>query len=61
MTDEICSICYKEKWSFSMRTCPMCKKRFCEECEYRMGGNIFCSKECAHMFYFSGEEGYDED
>ncbi len=61
MTEEICSICYKEKWSFSMKTCPMCKKRFCEECEYRMGGNIFCSKECAHMFYFSGEEGFDED
>lgn len=61
MTDEICPICGKEKFSFAMKTCPMCKRRFCDTCEYRMGGGVFCSKECANLFYFSGEDGFEEE
>ncbi len=57
MSDEYCVICRQPKYSFAMRTCPMCKKRYCDECEYRMGGNVFCSRDCANMFFFAGEDG----
>jgi hydrogenase maturation factor HypF (carbamoyltransferase family) len=61
MTDEICAICGIANFSFAMKTCPMCKKRYCDHCEYRMGGNTFCSKACGQMFFFSGEDGTDEE
>jgi hypothetical protein len=57
MSDEVCEVCGLGKYSFSMKTCPMCKKRYCEGCEVRMGGNVFCSKNCGQMFFFSGEDG----
>jgi len=57
MTDETCAVCGEAKFSFAMKTCPMCKKRYCERCEFRMGGNVFCSRSCGEMFFFSGEDG----
>jgi hypothetical protein len=61
MSDEICDVCGLAKYAFSLKTCPMCKKRFCESCEIRMGGNTFCSKNCGQMFFFSGEDGETDD
>ena len=61
MTDEACAICGAANYSFAMRTCPMCKKRYCDQCEVRMGGNTFCSKACGQMFFFSGEDGQEDE
>jgi len=61
MTDEVCAICGGEQYSFAMKSCPMCKKRYCEQCEHRMGGNVFCSRSCANLFFFSGEDADLED
>ena len=36
-----------------LRRCVICHKHFCEDHAYRMSGNVFCSKGCAHYFFFS--------
>jgi hypothetical protein len=65
-----CAVCGQE-FMFALPRCPICRKSVCDGCSVRMGGNAFSSTECAHAFFFGGEEeaddaesevpGFDED
>ena len=52
-----CSKCgITEKETTTLKKCPICFNYFCINCAYNMGGREFCSKECAHYFFFGEEE-----
>jgi hypothetical protein len=36
--------------------CPICFKRFCEECAVSVSGRTFCSRFCGEYFFFGGED-----
>ena len=65
-----CSVCGTQ-FAFALPRCPICRKSVCDECAVRMGGSTFSSTECAHAFFFGGEDevpgesegdsSYDED
>jgi hypothetical protein len=56
-----CSVCGQE-YMFALPRCPICRKSVCDGCSVRMGGNAFSSTECAHAFFFGGEDEVgDED
>jgi hypothetical protein len=52
---DACSRC-GQVFQYALNRCPSCHKSVCEECVHRMGGSAFCSTECAHAFFFGGEE-----
>jgi hypothetical protein len=52
---DVCGSCGQE-FQYALPRCPVCHKPVCEECVHRMGGSAFCSTECAHAFFFGGEE-----
>jgi hypothetical protein len=54
-----CGRCGQE-YAYALPRCPVCRRPVCDECAHRMGGNVFCSTECAHAFFFGGEEEIDE-
>ncbi|MFQ5766472.1 MAG: hypothetical protein ACE5ID_00585 [Acidobacteriota bacterium] len=53
-----CSRCEIGEETRRLQTCPICRKPFCYDCAYRVGGKDFCGKGCG-MFFFFGEG--DED
>jgi hypothetical protein len=54
-----CGACAQE-FPYALPRCPICKKAVCEECAVRMGGSTFCGTQCAHAFFFGGEEEVSE-
>jgi hypothetical protein len=42
-----------------LNKCPICYKFVCEKCAQRSMGRDFCSKTCAHNFFFG--DGDDDD
>ena len=36
--------------------CPICYKRFCDDCAMSMSGRYFCGRFCAEYFFFGGED-----
>ena len=50
-----CSVCGQE-FMFALPRCPICHRSVCDSCSVRMGGNAFSSTECAHAFFFGGED-----
>ncbi len=54
-----CGICGLE-FLFALPRCPICHKSVCDGCAKRMGGSTFCGTECAHAFFFGGDEDISE-
>jgi hypothetical protein len=54
-----CGVCSQEH-SYALPRCPICHKSVCDTCAVRMGGSTFCGTNCAHAFFFGGEEEIDE-
>ena len=54
-----CGICGLE-FLFALPRCPICHKSVCDGCAKRMGGSTFCGTECAHAFFFGGDEEMSE-
>jgi len=52
---DACSVCGQE-FMFALPRCPICRKSVCDTCAVRMGGTAFSSTECAHAFFFGGED-----
>jgi hypothetical protein len=38
----------------------MCRKAVCSSCNFRIGGSLFCSKECGHAFFYGGQEDVED-
>ena len=36
--------------------CPNCARRFCDFCEFRVGGRQYCTRECGMRFFFFSDE-----
>jgi hypothetical protein len=53
-----CAICGKTV-GYSLARCPLCHRSFCESCEMRRGGLVFCGAGCAHAFFYG--EADEED
>jgi hypothetical protein len=57
-----CRGCGKTADEARLETCSIDHKAFCVDCAHRAGfGRRFCSQECAHAYYFTGETDDDED
>jgi len=54
-----CGRCDQEV-AYALPRCPICHKAICDECAVRMGGASFCGADCAHAFFFGGDEEVDE-
>jgi hypothetical protein len=57
---DVCAVC-KREFLFSLPRCGFCHRAACTDCSSRMAGAIFCSRLCAHSFFYGGEEDIDED
>ena len=54
-----CAVCRRE-FPFSLGRCGFCHKVVCGDCSTRAGGNLFCSRECGHAFFYGGEEDVED-
>lgn len=54
-----CGFCGRE-FPFSIPRCGTCRKSVCSDCSIRMGGAVFCSRECSHAFFYGGDEDASE-
>ena len=54
-----CGSCATE-FPYALPRCPICHKSVCEDCAVRRGGSTFCGTNCAHAFFFGGEEDVGE-
>jgi len=50
-----CGSCNTE-FPYALPRCPICHKSVCEACAIRMGGSTFCGTDCAHAFFFGGDD-----
>ena len=50
-----------QDFPYALPACQTCRKAACEACAVRMGGNVFCSKPCAHAFFFGGQEDVEDE
>lgn len=50
---ELCGISETERHT---QKCPICYKRYCEECAVILSGRPFCSRFCGEYFFFGGED-----
>ena len=54
-----CAICNRD-FPFSLGRCGSCRKVVCGGCGVRVGGNLFCGRECGHTFYYGGDEDVED-
>ena len=55
-----CGRCEQE-FPYALPICPTCHKSVCETCAVRMGGSVFCGTECAHGFFFGGQDDVEDE
>lgn len=53
---EHCVRCDKPDTEVRLSKCPICFKKYCEECRYHFSGRDFCSQFCAEYFFFADPE-----
>ena len=51
-----CEMCGTQDEDRRTQKCPICFKRFCEDCAHHVSGRSFCSRFCGEYFFFGGEE-----
>ncbi len=57
-----CHRCLATEEEKRLEFCPTCRKPFCDDCTYVVGGKDFCCKGCGYFFFFGeGEEDVTED
>ena len=59
-----CSRCGRICEPAELDTCPVCSRRYCSYCRYRVGSRNYCSRPCGDSFFFGGEvddEGLSEE
>ena len=60
----VCSRCGRECEPLELSTCPICGRRYCNYCGYRVGSRTYCGRPCGDSFFFGGdvdEDGLAED
>ncbi len=59
-----CSRCERICETAELETCPICGRRYCSYCRYRIGSRSYCSRPCGDSFFFGGDvddEGLSEE
>ena len=51
-----CEMCGASEEERRTQKCPICFKRFCEECAVSVSGRTFCSRFCGEYFFFGCED-----
>ena len=51
-----CEACGTSEEDRRTQKCPICFKRYCEDCSIHLSGRSFCSKSCGEYFFFGGDE-----
>jgi hypothetical protein len=51
-----CDMCGTSEEERRTHKCPICFKKFCEDCGVAMSGRTFCSRFCGEYFFFGGED-----
>jgi hypothetical protein len=51
-----CELCGTSEGELRPQKCPICYKRYCEECGVNLSGRRFCSRFCGEYFFFGGED-----
>ena len=54
-----CSRCQVGEEERRLQICPTCKKPFCHDCTFIVGGKGFCTKGCGDYFFFG--DGDDDE
>ena len=54
-----CAVCGNDL-GYTLPRCGFCHKSVCNDCAVRVGGSVFCSRACAHNFFFGGDDDVDE-
>jgi hypothetical protein len=57
---DLCERCERICEPIELATCPICSKRYCAYCSYRIGSQTYCSRPCGDSFFFGGDVD-DED
>ncbi len=54
--ERICERCRRDCEPIEIEKCPICAKRFCNQCAHRLGSNRYCSRNCGETFYYGDED-----
>jgi len=52
-----CYRCEATEDERSLTKCVICFRHYCADCAHDFNGRAFCSKHCAHFFFFGDEDG----
>lgn len=55
-----CKLCGKEPPTWGLCACPSCGMTICRKCATYEYGRIFCSMNCAVMFFHGDSDDEDE-
>lgn len=50
-----CAFCGVD-FPYGLSRCSLCRKSVCGSCMVRVGGSVFCSRQCGHAFFYGSEE-----
>jgi len=53
--DDVCGRCGRLCEPAELQKCPVCGRRYCAWCVYRVGSRSYCSRPCGDSFFFGGE------
>jgi hypothetical protein len=59
--DALCEKCERLVTAAELQECPVCKRKYCTYCVYRLGSQNYCSRACADIYFFGGEMDGDSD
>jgi len=53
--DDVCGRCGRLCEPAELQKCPVCGRRYCAWCVYRVGSRSYCSRPCGDSFFFGGD------
>ena len=59
--DSVCQRCERMVEAHELEECPVCKRKYCTFCVYRVGSRNYCSRPCGDSYFFGGELDGDSD
>jgi len=54
--EKVCKTCRRGQAETRLQKCVICHEYYCYNCRIRKFGKLFCSKICAELFFFGGED-----
>ena len=51
-----CRTCGRDRDETRLEKCIVCHEAYCRVCAVRRHGKLFCTRDCAEVFFFGGED-----